>query len=228
MVLTVMGGVGGRLGGMAALGAMVLAVAACGGGDSDDASGTTVGSTAVPASAVPASTTATTPTSTTGPAAGQLSDADQITTSGLGVVSIGAEAGAAAAAAGATFVPEGDPVGATACQMVRPEPGPAGVAFMVNDGTVARVDVGSGAIATRSGAKIGSTRDEIVGLFGDKIQPEPHPTVAGAEMLVFVPVDPGDANRRVVFETGADGVVVRYWSGRMPEALWFDGCASAV
>jgi len=228
MVLGVMGGVVGRLGGMAVAAAMVLAAAACGGGDSDDAAGTVATSTTTAGSATTVGGGTTAASTTTVAVAGLLSDGDQITTSGLGVVSIGAESAAAATAAGTDFVPDGEPVGATSCQIVRPQPGPVGVAFMVNDGTIARVDVESGSVTTRSGARIGSTRDEILALFGEKIQPEPHPTVAGAEMLVFVPVDPGDANRRVVFETGADGIVVRYWSGRMPEALWYDGCAGAL
>jgi hypothetical protein len=226
-----MGGAATSLGSLALAGALVLLLAACGDSDGDAGGGTVATATSTSAAVGGAGSAASSSVpgaSTTSLAPAALTEADTVTTSGLGVVTIGATADAAAEAAGTALAPAGEPVGATGCQYVRPQAGPAGVAFMVNDGTIARVDVESGSIATRSGAHIGSTRDEILGLFGDKIQAEPHPSVAGAEMLVFVPVDAGDANRRVVFETGADGVVVRYWTGRLPEVLWYDGCTSAA
>lgn len=203
----------------------LLVAAGCGDGD-DGAPEAAETSTSVPAAAASAAqSTSSAPSTTATPV---LTASAQISTGGLGVVRIGAAPDAAAEAAGTTLVRQGEPVGANDCHYVVPSPGPDGVRFMVAGGNIARIDVDRGGIQTLSGAGIGSTRDEIVDLFGDKIQPEPHPGDPDGELLVFVPVDAADADRRVVFETDVSGTVVRYRTGRLPEVLYADGCTDAA
>lgn len=204
---------------------LIALVAACGGGDSDDGAADTT--TTVSAPSVTAATQVTAAPTTT-VAAPALTTTDAISTSGLGVIRIGATPEAAAEAAGTTLVEEGAPTGATGCLYLAPATGPAGVRFMVSDGQIARIDIDSGGIQTLSGAGIGSTRDQIIELFGSKIEPTASPNDPDGEWLVFVPSDAGDAQQRVVFETDASATVVRYRTGRLPEVLYTNGCADAA
>jgi hypothetical protein len=206
--------------------ALVL-VAGCsdgddGGDDAVAASGTT-GSEAT--TTLPATASSTSGPVSTAPTTALALDA-KISTTGLGPVLIGAQPDAAAQAAGTTFVEQEAAVGASACHYVTAT-GLDGVRFMVADGMIVRIDIDAGPIETLSGARIGSTRDEIIGLFGEKIAPEAHPTDPAGELLVFVPVDAAESDRRVVFETDGSGAVVRYRTGRVPEVLYVQGCADA-
>ncbi len=115
---------------------------------------------------------------------------------------------------------EGDP-----CYYLPADPHVPGVSFMVNNGTVARVDVLLGPVTTRSGAGIGMTEAQILSLFPDQIEQRSHFYIEGGTYLEFVPVDQADANFRVVFETDPSGVVLTYRAGRLPEVRWVEGCA---
>ncbi len=111
------------------------------------------------------------------------------------------------------------------CFYLPADPHVPGVSFMVNNGTIARVDVITGPVTTRSGAGIGSTEEQIRQLFPEQIEERPHFYVDGGKYLEFVPVDTADANFRVVFETDPSGVVLTYRAGRLPEVRWVEGCA---
>jgi hypothetical protein len=211
--------------------ALVL-LAGCSDGDDDGGDGAVVASETTGSGAsttLPTASTAAGAASTaTGAATVTTLGVDaKISTTGLGAVLIGAQADAAAEAAGTVFAEQGAPVGASACHYVTAT-GLDGARFMVSDGLIVRVDIDSGPIETLSGARIGSTKDEIIGLFGEKIAAEPHPTDPAGELLVFVPADVAEADRRVVFETDGSGTVVRYRTGRLPEVLYVDGCTDAA
>ncbi len=212
-----------RLAGIAT--AVVLIAAACG----DSGTTTTVPpATAPPATTPPATTAPTTlppaPTTTlpptTEPPPPALDAGDVVTIGGLGPVRVGMSVEEATAAAGLSLV--GEPDINPDCYFVVPE-GLPGVLFMVTDGTIARVDITEGSITTRSGAGIGSTEDEITAMFPDKIEVSPHAYVDG-NYLTFVPVDPGDDQYRVVFETDGSAVT-SYRAGRIPEVEFIEGCA---
>jgi len=219
--------------------ALVMLLGACG-GDSDG--GTvldTPSTTAVPDSVVDSTeptipvessvvveTTSTTTTvvettTTTGPRAGQgveLTDTAKVSTIGLGPIFVGDLLTTVEEKLGVTLlVDETRPV-RDACRYLLVPGGPPGVSVMAAFDRVARIDIDSpSAITTRSGARIGSTKDEIVGLFGAKIQVSAAAADDGSELLTFVPVDEKDQNLRIVFETNSDGVVVRYRTGQLPE-----------
>ena len=109
------------------------------------------------------------------------------------------------------------------CYYLPADPHVPGVSFMVFNETIARVDVFTGPVTTRSGAGIGMTEAEIRNLFPNQI--EQQPKVDGGKYLEFVPVDQADAKFRVLFETDPDGVVTTFRAGRLPEVRWVEGCA---
>lgn len=197
--------------------AAALLIASCSNGDSDAGdSTTTVPESTDPSTAV---TTSSSTTSSTTPDA--LADAT-ISTAGLGPVRIGMTLDQASSAIG--FPLTGEPVPSPDCYFVSAPELPETVSFMLSDGTVARVDVADGSYATVSGAMVGDTEAEIMDLFGARIEVSPHAYTPGGNYLTFVPVDPGDAGFRVVFET--DGSVVTHIrSGRLPEVEYVEGCA---
>lgn len=211
--------------------ALALVAASCGGADA----GTTTQAfspTATTVSATTSSTSSTTSSSTssttittallTGP---NISNDSVITIGGLGPVRVGMTPEEATVAAGYVLAVEIGLFEGDSCYYLPADPYVPGVSFMVNNGTVARVDVLTGPVTTRSGAGIGMTEPEIRNLFPGKIQQQQHPYIEGGKYLEFVPVDEVDLNFRVVFETDPDGVVLTYRAGRLPEVRWVEGCA---
>jgi len=100
---------------------------------------------------------------------------------------------------------------------------PAGVSFMVEDGTIARVDVNSGRVATEEGARIGDTEDRIRKLYGARVSTTPHKYVDG-HYLTVRPIGTTDSAFRIIFET--DGrIVTGYRSGRRPPVEYVEGCS---
>ena len=227
----------------AALLPLATVVAACGG---DDSGGDTVLSTPTTTEATttstteaevtvessvvvnPTSTTTTTivETTTTAPRAGQgqeLTDSARISTIGLGPVFVGDLLTDVEEKLGVELaLDESRPV-RDACRYYTVPGGPPGVSIMAAFDRVARVDIEPpSVITTRSGAGIGSTEDQIVELFGDKIQATDLDDGTGRR-LAFVPVDEKDANLRIIFETDENGVVQRYRTGQLPEVDYV-GC----
>jgi len=194
---------------------MTLALAACG-ADAASETTTTVPATTTTTIVLTTTTTTTVPaTTTTLPAA--LTEADTVTTAGLGPVKIGMTVEEATLAAGRAM--EGPP--APDCYYVEPA-GLDGVGFMITNERIARVDITAGPISTRSGARIGMTELEITTLFPGQIEEQPHKYVDGGHYLVFVPNDPAD--HRVIFETDGE-VVTGYRAGILPEVEWVEGCS---
>jgi len=99
------------------------------------------------------------------------------------------------------------------------------VNFMVIDGHIARVDVDTVGVETRSGAHVGSTEDEVKQLYTGQIRVEPHPyTGPEGHYLVYVPRDSADTAFGMIFET--DGrVVTSYRSGEHAAVQLIEGCS---
>ena len=110
------------------------------------------------------------------------------------------------------------------CDYVRPQALPPGVALMVVDGRVERVDVDTTGVATLSGVAVGTTETAVRDAYPGRIETRPHPyTGPEGHYLVFVPHDPGDRQFRIVFET--DGVTVTsFRAGRRPAVEYIEGC----
>jgi hypothetical protein len=98
-----------------------------------------------------------------------------------------------------------------------PENSPA---FMVNDGTVARVDISTAEYQTEAGAKVGDTEARIKEIYGPGVDVSPHEYVDGH----YLTMTTKDGKYAIVFET--DGKVVTYIrAGRPPEVGYIEGCA---
>lgn len=157
-----------------------------------------------------------TPPPTTGPASDSTAHAR-----GFGPVRAGMTVAEAERALGTPLVllgPKMEP-----CHYVVSE-GRPGIAFMIIDGRVARIDVRQGStIRTTEGAGIGDNEERIRALYAGRVEVEPHKYVDG-HYLIVRPAAPQDSLYRMVFET--DGKrVTRYRTGRLPEVRWIEGCS---
>ncbi|NMF82902.1 hypothetical protein E1H13_06020 [Nodosilinea sp. P-1105] len=98
------------------------------------------------------------------------------------------------------------------------------IGLMAIDNRVLRIDVWPGSeTETLSGAKIGSTEEELVQLYGDQLEATANPITLG-KTIVFTPKDPGEDIFRLVFETDDRGRVVQYRAGQFPSVTWPEGC----
>jgi len=149
-----------------------------------------------------------------------LDESSSISTVGLDEVTFGMTVVQAETAANTRMI-ACEPV--SDCYRVTPLEAPEGISFVVDDGTIERVDIVSGPITTRSGVGIGTPQERIMELFGDRIE-----TLVNDDSsvdLIFVPRDEGDDQFRVIF-TIRDGSVDTYRSGRIPMVLDPDPCTS--
>jgi len=149
-----------------------------------------------------------------------LTNADTITTAGLGPVRIGHTLKEAQEAAGVTF--NAASTGNEKCQYYTPAAGATGASFMVVRGEVLRIDISSGPITTKSGYGIGSTKDAIKSAFGSKIKES-----STGDSLTFVPVTAGDRLMRVIWELDSTGVVTSLRVGRTADVTPKVGCSAS-
>ena len=147
-----------------------------------------------------------------------LTNADTITTAGLGPVRIGQTLADAQEAAGVTF--NAASTGSESCQYYTPAAGATGASFMVVNGEIVRVDISSGPITTKSGYGIGSTKDAIKSAFGAKIEES-----SDGASLTLVPVTDGDNLMRVIWELDASGLVTSLRTGRASHVAPKIGCS---
>lgn len=94
-----------------------------------------------------------------------------VTARGAGPATVGLPLARAASALGAapdTAAARGG------CGYLRPAGGPAGVKVMVNEGTVARVEVDSGTVRTAEGAGIGDPAARVRELYAGRVAEAPH------------------------------------------------------
>ncbi len=149
-----------------------------------------------------------------------------MTTVGMGPIRVGMTVEQAEEAAGFALEGEPDPDVSTTCYLVAPpadQPDYAGVAFMVENDRIVRVEVrDSSAVTTRSGAGIGVTETTLREMFPGRIEAAPDFVIDG-DALQFVPADEADADYRVVF-VFADDVVSEYRAGVLPAVGYAEGC----
>lgn len=211
---------------VAAAAVAVMVLASCAQGN-DPGVGGGASSSPAPSSASSAPpATASSPPTTAGPV---LTASSAVAINGIGPVREGMTVADAAEAAGVELVAVAgaDPTN-TVCTYVRPAPGSGlenDLAFMVSEGTIARVDVTGSRVATVSGIKVGSTEAEVLSTYPDQIAVTAHKyTGPTGHYLTFVPQDPVDGGYRVVFETDGQ-VVTEYRAGRLPEVEYVEGCS---
>jgi hypothetical protein len=147
-----------------------------------------------------------------------------VTLRALGPVRIGMTVDEASAAAGAPLRKDFGRQSTGSCQYVTAGEALRGVAFMVVDGLIARIEVDRPSpVGTRSGVRIGTSASDLRKVYPDNIQ-RANDAVAGGEAMAFVPNDDFDANYRIYFEI-VDGAVARYRLGIKPAVDFLNGCA---
>jgi hypothetical protein len=147
----------------------------------------------------------------------------EVRLTGIGPIQIGMTLEEATDALGLPLVPIGSNLGGD-CAYYQPDSVSQALGFMVVDNRVIRVDVWPGSsLATVSGAKIGSTTEDLAALYPGQIEALPNPYTKG-EFLTLTPQDPELSLFRLVFETDAEGKVVQYRAGQFPAVTWPDGC----
>ncbi len=122
-----------------------------------------------------------------------------------------------------------------ALEDTRPQPGsscfyrrpvwvkqPGDFAFMFEGGRFVRYDAGTPSEIAPGGGRVGMNEAQIRGLYGPRVEEQPHKYIAGANYL-RVKSQQGDAV--LVFETGADGRVTRWRVGVPPQIDYVEGCA---
>ncbi len=191
---------------MAACGLFLLATAACGSPDRTNPPTDSAPVVATsPAAPVPADTVV----------------RWQLGPHGIGPVTIGMPLAELVAAIGASPVTI-DPA-EQQCSYVRGPGAPSGVAFMISDGLVARIDVNEDVVRTPEGAGIGTTEAELRASYAGRIVERPHKYTDGRYLIVSSS-GPDSATHKIVFESDGNRVT-KLRSGKLPQVEWVEGCA---
>jgi hypothetical protein len=144
-----------------------------------------------------------------------------VTAEAIGPVHFGRPVAAVAAALGESLHPDVQAGGS--CGYVRPAALPRGVALMVIQDTVVRVDVDTAGVATAEGARVGDAESRVLALYRGRVAVEPH-KYTGPEGHYLVVSPPGDTTHRLIFETDGQRVT-RYRAGRRPAVELVEGCS---
>jgi len=151
-----------------------------------------------------------------------LTESTRIQTNGMMPIEIGMTVKQAEGVSGTRLI---GGVVINQCYYVTPQNGSSGVAFMVKNGRIARVDVRQNQrILTRRGAKIGDTKERLKQLYGTQLKRTGVPLSGRGEVFTFFPTDPQDQNYRLIFETNRQGRIVTYRAGKLPEVEYVEGC----
>jgi hypothetical protein len=153
-----------------------------------------------------------------------ISESSQVSIRGIAPILVGMTVSEAMRASGQKLINQGESGGGPSCRYYKIKE-VKGIAFMVINGRIARVDVTDNSkITTLSGAKIGDSESKIKSLYPNQIKVEAHEYDPKGHYLIFVPKDSQDKNYRIIFET--DGKKVTRWrSGKLPEVQFIEGCA---
>jgi hypothetical protein len=108
------------------------------------------------------------------------------------------------------------------CGYVSSDRLPAGARMMVEQGSIARIDIVEGTTATAEGARIGDSEDRIRQLYAGHVATSPHKYTNG-HYLTVKPTGPADGAYRIVFETDGQRVTV-YRAGRVPQVEYIERC----
>lgn len=190
---------------------LALALAGCQAAPDESSASTTV--TGVPAAAATPATSSTAATTAT---AGALAHAD-----GYGHMRFGMDESAFRHAW------QGDLTGAVdaagGCSYLRPTwvKQPRAFGFMFERGRFVRYDVGTAREVAPGGGRVGMNVAQIRARYGDAVQVMPHKYTAGASYLRIVPPQ---GQGVLVFETDAEGKVVRWRVGLAPQIDYVEGC----
>jgi hypothetical protein len=97
--------------------------------------------------------------------------------------------------------------------------GVRGLSIMTTRGRLARVYIGTGPWRTSLGIGLGDSESKVRSRYR-RPRTEPHEYEPGGQYLIVK-----GPRRRVVFETDANDEVTGIRGGRVPEVMYFEGCA---
>ena len=237
----VVGGLAAAVGAAVVLGG-ALAIGPRGEAGSDVSVGptpTTVSPSAEPAAAPPAPAepqatprpahqpvpTTDVPTPPPPPAPERLTSASRLRLDGIGPIQVGMTLAEATVAAGVPVRIDPRTDLGRGCAHAFADGGPQGVRFMVVEGRIVRVEVVRSPILTLSGVGTGSTVDEVLATYPNRIrvQPNPYSGHLGGRDLFYV-ADEESRHLGLMFET--DGQSVRtFRSGFLGAVMAPEGCA---
>ena len=172
---------------------------------------------------VPATSPAATPAAAAGEGADGSGAASRwvMTPRGFGAVLAGMSTAELSRTLGEPVQPSYD-VGSR-CAYVRPGALPRDVLVMIENDTVARVDVRAKGIATAEGAGVGDAEASVLQRYEGRVRTAPHKYTGPTGHYLIVSAPP-DTAHLLVFET--DGRTVQsYRGGRRPAAELVEGCS---
>lgn len=154
----------------------------------------------------------------------KISETDRVHIRGIGSVLVGQTLFQAMASGQDDLVQELSGAEDYGCFYYHFKGGPQGLAFMVREKKIIRVDISNTRIKTISGIGVGSTRAEVLKTYGDRIAESAHQYIERGNYLTYMPKDAADKNFRLVFETDANGKVMNFRVGLFPHVMMVEGC----
>ncbi len=98
------------------------------------------------------------------------------------------------------------------------------IQFLVEQGTIERVDILDSTVATNHGTRVGSTEAAVESLYPGRVTVRPHKYEEAGHYLIIGPNKTEDSLFALVFETDGHRVT-RYRAGRRPAVEYVEGCA---
>ncbi|MGN6154006.1 MAG: lectin [Lysobacteraceae bacterium] len=154
--------------------------------------------------------------------AGPAPASGTLTYAGFGPAAFGADAEAVRMAWGKDLT--GAPAEPGGCHFLASAPRgatPPPVAFLIEGGKFARIDVATPDLVAPGGGTVGTPASRILALHPDA-QSMPHKYLEGARTLRVA--NPAGSNAALVFETDAQDVVVAWRIGVPPQIDYVEGC----
>jgi hypothetical protein len=112
----------------------------------------------------------------------------------------------------------------TECGYLRTSAIPEEMGLMILRGRLARIEIHGGSIRTASGAGVGDAEGRIQNIYPGRIRTDPHKyTGPEGHYLRYIPVDAGDRNYELRFETDGEKVT-EYRVGTKEAVALVEGC----
>ncbi len=159
------------------------------------------------------------------PAPERLTSASRLRLDGIGPVLVGMTLAEATVAAGVPVRIDPRTDLGRGCAHAFADGGPQDLRFMVVDGRIVRVEVGRSPIRTLSGIGTGSTVDEVLATYPNRIrvQPNPYSGHLGGRDLLYV-TDEESSHLGLMFETDGQRVHT-FRSGFLGAVMAPEGCS---
>ncbi|PZR60888.1 MAG: hypothetical protein DLM53_11085 [Candidatus Eremiobacter antarcticus] len=153
--------------------------------------------------------------------AAPLSSSSRIGPRGVGPIVFGV-AQRQAVETGTRFTLSKPSTGST-CFMLYPRT-PAGLAFMVENGSIRRAEVTGKTIASVDGFRVGDSGATLLRFYGQRARLSPNKYDPKVEMAVIEPKSSADAKYRMTYSL-KNGAVQTIVAGLLPQVAYVEGCS---